>query len=65
MRGGWDATGDGSTVGSMAGEELRKSRFGGPETGKQLEGMTERMVSLFTEGLGVEDGCDAVLKPSG
>ena len=37
----------------------------GPKPGKQLEGMTERMVSLFTEGLGVDDGCDAVLKPSG
>ena len=57
MSGGWDATGDGSTGGSLAGEEL--------ETGKQLEGMTERMVSLFTEGLGVEDGCDEVLTPSG
>ena len=58
MRGGWDATGDGSTVGSLAGEGLRKSR--GPETGKQLQGMTERTMSLFTEGLGVEDSCDAV-----
>ncbi|OLP88033.1 hypothetical protein AK812_SmicGene30673 [Symbiodinium microadriaticum] len=48
MRGGWDATGDGSTVGSLAGEGLRKSR--GPETGKQLQGMTERTMSLFTEG---------------
>ena len=57
MSGGWDATGDDSTGGSLAGEE--------PETGKQLEGMTERMMSLFTEGLGVEDGCDEVLTPSG
>ena len=61
MRGGWEATGDGSTVGSLAGEGLRiKSRFGGPETGKQLQRMTDRTVSLFTEGLGVEDSCDAV-----